>query len=434
MFPTSSPRDGVRRGEAVTDRVRRALAQVRRATARAAAPLLAVPLVAASLLATVPTASAADDPLVAHIVRLSRDVEAPLPLSLVDERIEDEGFGGAELGLEDNATTGGFLGHEYRLENVLLGEEEDVGERVAALVAEGRGLFLADLEREDLLAAADAAPDAVLLNVRATDDELRNEACRANVLHVPPSRAMLADALAQYLAWKRWAEVALVTGRHPEDAAYAAALERAIDRYGLELVGTRDWTREPGARRTDSGHHSAQQEIPAFARFPEHDILLVADEIDEFGEYFAYRTESPRPIAGTQGLMPTSWHRTHEQWGATQIQRRFEALAGRDMTERDYAHWLAMRAFGEAVTQTSSAQASVVREFLLSDRLTLAAFKGVPLSFRTWNGQLRQPVLLVAPRMLVSVSPQEGFLHQRSELDTLGYDEPESACEAFGDG
>jgi hypothetical protein len=29
---------------------------------------------------------------------------------------------------------------------------------------------------------------------------------------------------------------------------------------------------------------------------------------------------------------------------------------------------------------------------------------------------------------VVSVSPQEGFLHQFSELDTLGYDQPESGC------
>jgi ABC transporter substrate binding protein (PQQ-dependent alcohol dehydrogenase system) len=55
----------------------------------------------------------------------------------------------------------------------------------------------------------------------------------------------------------------------------------------------------------------------------------------------------------------------------------------------------------------------------------------VPLTFRDWNGQLRQPVLIVAPRMLISVSPQEGFLHQVTELDTLGIDEPESACTAF---
>ena len=364
-------------------------------------------------------------------MRLTRDIEPLEPLSLLDEAIEDEGLAGAELGLQDNATTGGFLGHEYRLENVRLGEDESLEERVRSLAAEGRSLFLLDLEAEDVVRAAEAAPEALMLNVRARDDALRNESCRANVLHVTPSRAMLADALAQYLLWKRWGRVVIVTGRHPEDAAYAAALERAAERYQLDVVDRRDWSSVPGARRTDSGHHSAQQEIPAFARFDEHDLVLVADERDEFGEYFPYRTERARPVAGTQGLVPTAWHRAHEQWGGTQIQRRFEALAGRDMTPRDYAHWTAMRALGEAVTQTSSNEAGALREFLLSERLTLAAFKGVPLSFRTWNGQLRQPVLLAGPRMLVSVSPQDGFLHERTELDTLGYDEPESGCERF---
>ena len=377
-----------------------------------------------------PVARAAD-PLVVDIVRVTRDVEPPVPLSLLDERIEDEGRAGAELGLEDNATTGGFLGHEYALENVRLAPDEDLAARARALAEAGHGLILADLGREDLLALADAAPEALVLNVRAPDDALRGEGCRANVLHVVPSRAMLADALAQYLAWKRWTDVVLVTGRHPEDAAYARALERAAERFGLDVVERRDWTREPGARRTDSGHLSAQSEIPVFTRFDDHDVLLVADERDEFGEYLPYRTERPRPVAGTQGLVPTAWHRAHEQWGATQIQRRFTALADRDMTPVDYAHWLAMRAIGEAVTQTSSAEPATLGAYLLSDALTLAGFKGVPLGFRAWDGQLRQPILLVAPRMLVSVSPQEGFLHPRSELDTLGYDEPESACEAF---
>ena len=64
----------------------------------------------------------------------------------------------------------------------------------------------------------------------------------------------------------------------------------------------------------------------------------------------------------------------------------------------------------------------------------VAAFKGQPLTFRDWNGQLRQPILLSDGRITVSVSPQEGFLHQVSPLDTLGLDRPESACAAFGGG
>jgi hypothetical protein len=41
---------------------------------------------------------------------------------------------------------------------------------------------------------------------------------------------------------------------------------------------------------------------------------------------------------------------------------------------------------------------------------------------------MRQPILLAAPRILVSVSLPEGFLHQRTPLDSLGFDEPESNC------
>ena len=422
----NAPRD------AAAPRRRPAFRGRRRSSVAGVAAACALGALATTLL---PAADArAADPLVVDVVRVTREVEPPVPLSLVDERVEDEGMAGAELGLEDNATTGGFLGHEYALENVRVPEEEDIGARVAALAGEGRRLFLLDLERDDLLAAAEAAPEALMLNVRSADDALRSGECRANVLHVPPSRAMLADALAQYLAWKRWTRVVIVTGRHPEDAAYAAALERAAGRFGLKVAERKDWTSVPGARRTDSGHHSAQQEIPAFARFEDHDVVLLADEGDEFGEYFPYRVEVPRPIAGTQGLTSTAWHRSHEQWGGTQIQRRFADLAGRDMTPRDYAHWVAMRALGEAVTNTASNDPATLREFLLSDRLTLAAFKGVPLSFRAWNGQLRQPVLVVGPRMLVTVSPQEGFLHERTELDTLGLDEPESGCERFADG
>jgi ABC transporter substrate binding protein (PQQ-dependent alcohol dehydrogenase system) len=133
-------------------------------------------------------------------------------------------------------------------------------------------------------------------------------------------------------------------------------------------------------------------------------------------------------VAGTQGLVPTSWSRVHEQWGGTQVQRRFERFSGRWMTERDYNAWLAVRIIGEAVTRTESADARSLHDHVMDQDFAIAGFKGEGLSFRSWNQQLRQPVLLVNPRVLVSVSPQEQFLHQRTPLDTLGYDEPESDC------
>ena len=369
--------------------------------------------------------------LVIPIIYATRGEEPRIPLSLLDLPIEQDGFLGAQLGLNDNQTTGSFLGHDYVLKEAIATDDDTIEDAVAKVAQDANPIILADVIADELLALSTAYPQSLIINMRSTDDRLRNQDCRANVLHVTPSRTMLADGLMQYLVWKRWDELVLVAGRHEEDKLFAQALKASVQRYGLKLVEEKPWTAIPGARRTDSGHHNLQSQIPTFSRFKDHDVVLVADEADEFGEYFSYRTEEPRPVAGTQGLTPSSWHRSQEQWGATQIQNRFTRLAGRYMSPRDYSGWLAVRSIGEAVTQTGSNDVDQLRSFILSDKFTLAGFKGVPLTFRTWNGQLRQPILVVGPRMLVSVSPQDGFLHPVSILDTLGYDEPQSSCENF---
>ena len=173
---------------------------------------------------------------------------------------------------------------------------------------------------------------------------------------------------------------------------------------------------------------AAGKEVPIFTKGSKYDVLVVADEQGEFGEYLAYRTWDPRPVVGTQGLKPSSWHRTHEQWGATQMQNRFRRESGRWMTEVDYHAWTAVRALGETITRTQSTDVNEVQKYLLGEKFGLGAYKGVKVSFRSWNGQLRQPILLAAPRSMVSVSPQEGYIHPVSELDTMGKDQPESTC------
>jgi ABC transporter substrate binding protein (PQQ-dependent alcohol dehydrogenase system) len=190
----------------------------------------------------------------------------------------------------------------------------------------------------------------------------------------------------------------------------------------MEIVAEKNWEHTYDARRT------AQSDVAVFTQVDDYDVLVVADEQGQFGEYLDYRTWIPRPVIGTQGLIATSWHRTHEQWAAVQIQNRFKEKAGRWMEEQDYAAYLAARAIGEAATRSQSNDSKKVKDYMLSDTFALQGYKGNPLSFRSWDGQLRQPVLLAAPRSLVAVAPIEGFLHPKTELDTLGYDQPETQC------
>ncbi|PWC62601.1 branched-chain amino acid ABC transporter substrate-binding protein [Azospirillum sp. TSH7] len=361
---------------------------------------------------------------------LARQEDPRTPLSFLEPVATDEGLQGARLALADNNTTGQFLNQSYRLVEQVLPQDGDISAGVKALADEGVRFVVADLPADALLAAADRpeAKSMLLFNARATDDALRNDQCRANILHTAPSRRMLADALAQYLAWKKWTRWSLLTGRDPGDALYAEAVRRAAKRFGGRITDEKSWTFDTGNRRTDTGVTTIQSDIPLATQGPDYDVLIVADEAGDFGDYLDGRTWYPRPVAGTQGLTATAWSRVNEQWGATQLQNRFEKLAGRWMTPRDYAAWLAVRSIGEAAARTNATSFDDLTAYLHSPDFELAGFKGEALSFRAWNGQMRQPILIAGPRMLVSVSPQEGFLHPVTPLDTLGDDAPESKC------
>jgi ABC transporter substrate binding protein (PQQ-dependent alcohol dehydrogenase system) len=365
------------------------------------------------------------------IAFLHEALPEPPPLSLVEPVAKDTGLAGARLGMIDNNTTGRFLNQQYELKEVTVAAGGDLDGAVKSLIAGGTSLIVADLSAKRLLEIADLpeAKQAVILNTAAEDDELRTQECRANVFHIIPSRAMKADALAQYLTVKRWQRWVLVSGTGDADKAFAAAIRRAAKRFGNKIVAERSYTYTAGSRRTDTGEAQIQKQmIELTQRLPDYDIMIVADEGQVFGDYLPYRTWDPRPVAGTQGLVPTAWHRSMEQWGGTQLQHRFTAAAKRWMLERDYTAWAGVRSFGEAVTRTGKADPQSIRAYLLSDQFQLGAFKGVGLSFRRWDQQLRQPILLSSPLMLVSVSPQDGFLHPGTNLDTLGYDAPETKC------
>lgn len=372
-----------------------------------------------------------EPPLEVSIAYLTQQARRLPPLSLVDQPTTDNGLLGARLGIEDNNTTGRFIGQQFALDEAAVVEDGDVAAAFRELHAKGNRFFALDLPAAQLLAVADLpeAKDALLFNVRAKDDALRSEQCRANLLHTIPSFSMLADGLAQYLMWKRWAEWLLVVGTGEEDRLFADALRRAAERFSATIVEERVFDAAPGSRRTDTGHAQIQKQMPVFTQEAEdHDVVVVADVQDAFGEYLQYRTWEPRPVVGTHGLVPTAWHRSQEQWGATQMQNRFARFAGRWMTERDYAAWLAVRSVSEATTRIGKADLAGVAGYIRGADFGVAGFKGQKLTFRDWDGQLRQPILLAGPRTLVSVSPQEGFLHEFSELDTLGHDRPDTAC------
>ncbi|MBP53698.1 MAG: branched-chain amino acid ABC transporter substrate-binding protein [Marinobacter sp.] len=348
-------------------------------------------------------------------------------LSNVIPEPEDAGLKGAELGLQDNSTTGKFLGQTYTLKSTVADSEAEAIAAFDQLRKSGIELFVVNAPAQTLKSMiAKAGADTLLFNAGSKADGLRTTECNANLLHTMPSYAMLTDALAQWLNQRRWDEIFMITGPTDDDKDWANAFRRSAKRFGLEMIEDKPWTFDADLRRT------ASRELPLFTQASDYDAVVVADIRGDFGEYVPFNTWLPRPVVGTQGMSPVTWHRVVESWGAAQLQNRFRDLAGRDMTGEDYAAWAAIRSIGTAVTDLGSAEPADVRRFLFSDEFQLAAFKGRKLTYRDWNGQLRQPIPLVHPRGLVARAPFEGFLHPHTKMDTLGFDEPESNCRING--
>ncbi len=391
-------------------------------------------LAAAGLVFALPAGAAApapaESPQIVTIDYLALDTARPVPSTAMDPPPTDSGLRGAELAAADTNTTGRFTGQSFRLQAKTERDAAALRQDFTQALAQGHRIFVADAPADLLLALADApgAADAVILDATSRDDRLRGADCRANMLHVLPSRAMLADALMQYLVTKSWTRIMLLTGRDPADALYAEAVRHAAAKFQVAIRADRPWTFNPAAQQADTGHYQVNDEVVHATQGVSYDVLVVADEAGNFGDDLAYRTDLPRPVAGTQGLVPAAWAHAMDEYASTQLQTRFHRFAGRWMGERDYGAWLAVRAIGEAATRSASTDPAKIIAYLHSPAFAVSGYKGPELSFRGWDGQLRQPVLLATERALVSISPQPGFLHQTNELDSLGPDQPETAC------
>jgi ABC transporter substrate binding protein (PQQ-dependent alcohol dehydrogenase system) len=90
--------------------------------------------------------------------------------------------------------------------------------------------------------------------------------------------------------------------------------------------------------------------------------------------------------------------------------------------------WTACRMIGEGASRSNATDPAKIMQEVKSADFGVAVYKGQKLSLRDWDWQLRQPILLSDGRTVVSVSPQPGFLHQVTALDTLGIDQPETKC------
>ena len=311
---------------------------------------------------------------------------------------------------------------EVKLETVEVRNAAEARAAAQKLEKAGAAALLADLPADALLAAGEGAGRLAVFNLGNADDALRQQHCRGNVLHTLPSERMRSDALAQYLMSRRWSRVLLLHGPRPEDALRLASVQLSIKRLGLKTVDTRPFKLSADPRE----RHLANPLL--LTGNADYDAVWVVDTDGEFARSLPYRIAQPRPVVGDAGLMALAWAPHFERFGAPQLARRFERHARRPMTGHDWAAWMAAKAALQALLAGKPGAGAPKTAAWAAPDFTLDGFKGSRVSFRAWDRQLRQPLLLTDGQGVIATAPVEGVLHPSNVLDTLGADAPERLC------
>lgn len=324
---------------------------------------------------------------------------------------------GAEVGIDEAAAFTRVLPMDFALDRITAKSPADVAPAVRAALDAGTHFFLLDAPADafEPLAAAIRGRDALVFNVSEPDDALRRELCAPEFVHVYPSRAQLMDGLVQFAVSRKWRDLLVLEGPSAADAAMTAAFAHSAQKFGARIVAHQHF--KPG---TDPREREQNDPTLLSAINRDFDIAFVADDAFDFARTVPYQLARPRPVMGSIDLEAVAWHWTWERHGAPQVNSRFEKKSGgRHMDGADWAAWMAVKMIVQAALRTGATDFAKQRAFLLGS----GAFdgdKGIAVSVRPWDHQLRQAVLLAAPYEVVADAPVEGFLHQVNELDTLG--------------
>jgi len=359
-----------------------------------------------------------------NILYLEQKIQTPPVLSNVIEAPSDLGIKGAQLSVKDSNRSSKFLNQNFNLISKISYDKKELIDTFEKFINENNSYVVLNVE-DDLFRTLLKNPlskKALLVNASSQTSSLRRNYCEDNLIHTIASNAMLYDGLVQFLVKRNFKKILLVSGQDPKDILIKKDMKHSIKKFGAKIIEEKVWDNKSDIRR------KAGAEFPSFTQADNYDVILLADYYGDFGEFMYFNSWLPRPVAGTQGLTPVTWHKVIEQWGAAQMQKRFEKFASRWMESKDFSNWIAIRTIISSINQTKTDNVDKNIAFIRSKDFEIGAYMGRKVSFRDFNGQMRMPISLVQPRALISTSPQVGFLHPVTDLDTLGVAPYEMKC------
>ena len=332
---------------------------------------------------------------------------------------------GAELGLKDIKPFQRMSKVKFNLVKKRIKNNEDSAEVIYKHILENNIKFiLLDFPASELLKITNKIIELNItsINVSSKNNELRSSKCNKNLFHTIPSERMLSDSLAQYLSEKKWRKILVLTGPLEIDKLKSNSFIESAKQFGLKITDNRNFVlgNDPRARE--------QNDLDFLTGSAKYDAVYIADTLKEFSYRVPFATHNPAIVIGSSGLIPRAWHWSYLRHGAPQVHGRFERMHKRRMTEEDWAAWVAMRAIAEAIVRFKDNENFSFNDAFINKEFKLDGSKGPVLNFRSWNRQLRQPIMLSTENWVTSIAPLSSFVHRENNLDTIGMDNKTSKC------
>ena len=236
---------------------------------------------------------------------------------------------------------------------------------------------------------------------------------------------------AQYLIWKKWPRWFVIRGDTPADQDYLAQVKRTAARFGGKIVEDKVYDLPPGARNLDLGPsadadadpHGDARQRPTTTWYGSSIATTISATTCSTAPTCRGRWWARKACRRSPGTSPTP--STAPCISRTRFRAR-QAPAGRARLHR-----LARLARARPIRRCSPARPRRPRSrpTCCPTHFKLEGFKGQAMSFRTWDHQMRQPIMLGGgTRVPVSTSPQEGFLHPTNRHRHARLRQPETKC------
>lgn len=265
-------------------------------------------------------------------------------------------------------------------------------------------------QAEELSRIADER-NLVFFNIAASDEALRGRLCSPSTFHVEASTSMYADAALLWFAERGLNDWYLVHEATEEGETFSEYVR-------MTLAAEIPDSRVLGTSAVEPGQLGYRSEIRAI-RDAAPDVVLLhvgaADLIAFYGQFegqvigatvtnvpsvqaqtreFLYRLGQTAPTSAT-APRPMLWEAGLVEGDAGSINEAYRSRTGELMEASAWAAYAAILLTFEAASAGAAADTGSLIEFLTNTNMTFDLGKGVGLSFRHWDHQLRQPLYMV---------------------------------------